>query len=116
MVLVEHLLDHVRKGAVANIVEEGRDARGNPFFGGDPVALAELVEDAGHQMHHSQRMGETRMLRALEGVEGEAKLLDMAQTLKLWRIDQPDQQGVIGPVFRQGDDVVDRIAVESLHN
>ena len=53
------------------------------------------------------------MLRALIGVEREAQLLDAAQALKLWRVDQIDHQTPLARVCAQANDVVDGIAIDA---
>lgn len=53
------------------------------------------------------------MFGALVSVESESKLFNAAETLKLRRINQPNDQAPLG-VIAERNDVVDRIAVNPL--
>src|SRR5712671_5793823 len=65
-------------------------------------------------MQRSQTVREPRVLRALVSVQTQAKLLDATQPLKLRRVDQTNHQLAFGAVVAQRNDVVDRIAINSL--
>src|SRR6185369_4111988 len=54
------------------------------------------------------------MLRTLISVEPEAELFDATEPLKFNRIDQLNHQPAFSSVLPQRNDVVDRIAVDSL--
>src|SRR5436309_11363748 len=72
------------------------------------------VQRASHDVHHTYRVREPAVLRALIREQREPKLSDPAKALKLRRVDQVDNQ----PVFRHGlverNDVMDWIAILSL--
>src|SRR5215510_3710930 len=54
------------------------------------------------------------MLRALIGIKSEAQLFDPTQPLKFNRVDQANHQPAFSTVFAQRNDVVNRIAIDSL--
>ena len=54
------------------------------------------------------------MLRTLISVESETELFDATEPLKFNRIDQLNHQPAFSSVLPQRNDVVDRIAVDSL--
>src|SRR6185436_4813240 len=54
------------------------------------------------------------MLRTLISVESQTELFDAPEPLKFNRIDQLNHQPAFSVVLPQGNDVVDRIAVDSL--
>jgi len=57
---------------------------------------------------------EARMLGTLISVESQTELFDAPEPLKFNRIDQLNHQPAFSVVLPQGNDVVDRIAVDSL--
>ena len=65
-------------------------------------------------MQRSQTVSESRVLCSLVGVQTKAKLLYATQPLKLWRVDQANHQPAFSAVVAQRDDVVNRIAINSL--
>src|ERR1700730_1693935 len=65
-------------------------------------------------MQRSQTVSESRVLGSLIGVQTKAKLLDATEPLKLRRIDQANHQSAFGAIVAQRDDVVNRIAINSL--
>jgi hypothetical protein len=48
---------------------------------------------------------------SLIGIKRKSELLDVAQSLKLRRVDQVDQQPIIRLVVGKADDVVDRVTI-----
>ena len=65
-------------------------------------------------MQRSQTVCEPRVLGSLVGIQTKAKLLDATQPLKFRRVDQTNQQPAFCAVVAQRDDVMNRIAVDSL--
>src|SRR5712664_2745944 len=65
-------------------------------------------------MQRSQTVCEPGVLCSLVGVQTKAKLLDATQPLKFRRVDQTNHQPAFGAVVAQRNDVVNRIAINSL--
>src|ERR1043165_1470104 len=65
-------------------------------------------------MHGAEAVREARMLCSLIGVEAKAKLFNAAQSLKFGRVDQLDYQPIFRRLVAQLDDVVNRIAIDTL--
>src|SRR5882672_1755509 len=65
-------------------------------------------------MLRSQTVCEPRVVCSLVGVQIKAKLLDATQPLKFRRVDQTNHQPAVCAVVAQRNDVVNRIAINSL--
>jgi hypothetical protein len=65
-------------------------------------------------MQRSQTVGESGVFRSLVSVQAKAQLFDAAQPLKFRRVDQTNHQPAFGAVVAQRNDVVNRIAINSL--
>ena len=59
-------------------------------------------------------MSETRVFRTLISIETQTELLDPAQPLKFRGIDQANYQPSLVTVVAQRNNIVDRIAIDSL--
>jgi hypothetical protein len=114
VVEVQHLLHHVREGAVPGVVQERGGAGGGARVLGNLVALGEEVEHARHQVERAQAVREARVLGALVGEEREAELLDAPQPLELERVDEAHHQPPLFRVGAEADDVVHGVAVDAL--
>jgi hypothetical protein len=110
----ENFFHGVGKRAVTHIMQERRGARRRAVCRLDRIPVAQLIEDAGHQVERSKTVSETRVLGTLVGVQTKPELFDATQSLKLWRVDQANHQPAFGAVVAQRDDVVNRIAINSL--
>src|SRR5438132_4290090 len=65
-------------------------------------------------MQRAQAVCEPRVLGPLVGVKPQTELLDAAQPLKFRGVDQANQQPVLGVVIAQRNDIVNRIAIDSM--
>ena len=65
-------------------------------------------------MQRSQTVCESRVFCSLVGIETKAQLLDATQPLKIRRVDQTNHQPAFGAVVAQRNDVMNRIAINSL--
>src|SRR6185369_9228273 len=89
-------------------------ARSSTVFGSDVGSVTQLTEDSGHQVQRPEAVREARMLRTLISVESQTELFDATEPLKFNGIDQLHHQPAFSVVLPQRNDVVDRIAVDSL--
>ena len=95
-------------------MQQSRGARRGPILSRDVDTSAESIENASHQVQRAQTVREARVLRTLIGVKAQTQLLDATQSLKFSRVDETNHQLFLGAVVTQRNDVVDRIAVDSL--
>src|SRR5258706_15401365 len=65
-------------------------------------------------MQRSQTVCESRVFCSLVGVQTKTQLLDATQPLKIRRVDQTNHQSAFGAVVAQRNDVMNRIAINSL--
>src|SRR6266436_5462169 len=65
-------------------------------------------------MQRSQTVCESRVFCSLVGVQTKTQLLDATQSLKIRRVDQTNHQSAFGAVVAQRNDVMNRIAIDSL--
>ena len=100
---------------MSDIMKQCRGARGRAILRSQ-VGISQSIQDARHQVQRAETVSKARVLSALIGIQTQTKLLDAAQTLKLSRVDQTDHQLLLGGVVTQSDDVVNRIAVNSLRH
>jgi len=58
-------------------------------------------------------MRESAVFRSLIGVQGKTELFDSAESLEFCRVDDGNDQGIIGLGIVKQDDIVNRIAVST---
>src|SRR5215510_662724 len=111
---IQHLFHRVRKRSVAHVVKQGCGAHGRAIFRTDCVPVAEAIQDARDEMQCSETVSETRMLSSLISVEAETELLDPSESLELCGVDQANHHSTLRGIFTKRNDVVNRIAVNTL--
>ena len=110
MLLPRYLLEGVRKRSVPNIVQERRGQNdGAVFF----VATIwtdsrDSLQESARDLHDPDGVGEPTVVRPREDQLTQAELFDPAKSLKLFRVDQLQQQAVAWLVLER-DDIVNRV-------
>jgi hypothetical protein len=99
---------------MTHIVQQRSGPNSRALFIVDRISILKLGENARHQVHRAEAMREARVLGSLICVEPEPKLFDAAESLKFRRVDQLNYQLIFGSIVAQLDDVVNRIAVDTL--
>src|SRR5215831_4993365 len=104
----------VRERAVTDVVQESGGPGRSAISRRDVAMVTQLLDNSSHQVKRSQAVCESRVLSALIGIESETELFDASQSLKFGRIDQPNHQLFRCTFVAQWDDVMNRIAINSL--
>ena len=110
----ENVFHGVREWSVSHVMQERCAACRHAIGRVNIVPISQLIEDARHEMQRAQAVCEPRVLGALIGVKPQTELLNAAQPLKFWCVDQPNQQPSFVIVGAKADDVVNRIAINAL--
>lgn len=97
-----------------DVMDQRGDADRGPVFSRDRIFRGKAIEDAGREVVCTQAMCEPRMLRALVCKMRKAKLPDAAKPLKLGGIDELRDKGADVVAGIDTNDIVNRIAVNSL--
>ena len=108
---VKDLFNDVRKRPVPEIMQQSAGATDDAGLRADLVMRAEQVQGPRHQVHNADGMRKAAVFRALVSEQRDAELFDAAQTLKLCRIDQHDDQAIIRQRFIERDDIVERVPI-----
>jgi hypothetical protein len=101
---------------VPDIVQQSSRTRRRTVFRRDRKIFAETIKHSRHQVKHTERMREARMLCALISIERESQLLDPAQALKFSRVNETHHQAPFGPVSAKANNIVNRIAVDAFRH
>ena len=97
---------------MTDVVQQRGGGRDEPVPGVDGVVAREAREDAARDVHDADRVTEAAVVGSGVRVDGEPELPHATQPLHLGAVDEVDEQPSLALVPLEGDDVVDRVAVD----
>ena len=103
---------NVREGAVADVVQQCRNANGGLGLGRDIVLEPEFGDHPGREVKRTERVREPGMLGSLISKIGKSELSDTPQPLKLGCIDQRNDELTLVRICIDADYVMNRIAID----